>query len=275
MTFETDEEGPNEAKREARRSVNWRHWSRWFIAEITVVVAGVLIALALNSWWQNRQQLQGEQRLLAALLDEFTSNQQRLAEIVAFHEDVKSTARTLIGISTTPGSTSADSADVLLANVTWWTSYTTLESTVLDAAVQDGRLGLIRTDSLRRLLTDWRSQVQSAGAQSTQEYSHYADVWLPLLRAGTDLVQIANSAKVVPGSLRPYQGTPFPPVALKVDHRPFVQTRAFRNSLVQKVWIEDDVLYQYSRLKPLAQRIVSTLKAQSHISDSDQSRKRE
>jgi hypothetical protein len=72
---------------------------------------------------------------------------------------------------------------------------------VLDAAVQDGRHGLIRTDSLRRLLTAWRSEVQSAAAQSNQEYSHYADTWLPLLRAETDLAQVANSAKLVPGAL--------------------------------------------------------------------------
>jgi hypothetical protein len=54
-------------------------------------------------------------------------------------------------------SVASDSVDRLLADVSWWSSYTTLESTVLDAAVEDGRLDLIRTDSLRQLLATWRA----------------------------------------------------------------------------------------------------------------------
>lgn len=242
------------------QGVEWKRGLRWFAAEITIVVVGVLIALALNSWWQTRQEAQAEQRLLIALLDEFSANQGRLTEILAFHEDLKATARTLLAVSANlPGDLTADSVDALLANVTWWASYTTLESTVLDAAVQDGRLGLIRTDSLRRLLTGWRSEVESAAAQSKQEYSHYADAWLSLLRAEADIAQIANSAKVIPGGNEPYQGAPVPLAAARTDHRPLIQTRTVRNALVQKLWIEDDVLYQYGRLESLLLRIVETL----------------
>lgn len=234
---------------------------RWFAAEITVVVAGVLIALAMNSWWQTRNEARAEQRLIAALLDEFSANQPKLAAIRAFHEDLKGTARILLSISTAPRpDLAADSVDQLLADVTWWASYSTLESTVLDAAIQDGRLGLIRTDSLRRLLTAWRSEVQSAAVQSNQEYSHYADAWLPLLRTEADIAQISNSAKTIPGGNEPYQGEPVPLVANRTDHRALIQTRSFRNALVQKLWIENDVLYQYDRLETLMLRVLRALR---------------
>lgn len=234
---------------------------RWFAAEITIVVAGVLIALAMNSWWQVRQDARTEQRLITGLLDEFSANQPRLAAIRAFHEDLKSTARTLLSVSSAPPSDlAADSVDQLLADVTWWASYTTLESTVLDAAVQDGRLGLIRSDSLRQLLAAWRSEVQSAAVQSTQEYSHYADAWLPLLRSEADIAQISNSAKTIPGGDEPYQGEPVPLVANRTDHRALIQTRDFRNALMQKLWIEDDVLYQYDRLDALLLRVLAALR---------------
>jgi hypothetical protein len=240
---------------------DWNRRMRWFVAEITVVVAGVLIALALNSWWQTRQEARAEQRLIAALLDEFSANRPKLAAIRAFHGDLKSTARTLLSISIAPRpDLAADSVDQLLADVTWWASYTTLESTVLDAAIQDGRLGLIRTDSLRRLLTAWRSEVQSAAVQSNQEYSHYADAWLPLLRAEADIAQISHSAKTIPGGNEPYQGEPVPLVANRTDHRDLIQTRTFRNTLMQKLWIEDDVLYQYDRLETLLLRVVKALR---------------
>lgn len=185
---EPKESAPRQRKRFA--TADWSGKLRWFAAEITVVVAGVLIALALNSWWQARQDTRAEQRLIAGLLDEFSANQPKLTTIRAFHEDLKGTARALLTISAAPRpDIPADSIDQLLANVTWWASYTTLESTVLDAAIQDGRLALLQTDSLRRLLAAWRSEVQSAAAQSSQEYSHYADAWLPLLRAEADIAQ--------------------------------------------------------------------------------------
>lgn len=238
----------------------WGRRLRWFAAEITVVVAGVLIALALNSWWQERQEARAEQRLLMALLDEFTANQPKLKAIRAFHEELKGTGHTLLAIAATPSFViPADSIDQLLADVTWWASYTTLESTVLEAAAQDGRLELIQTDSLRRLLTGWRSEVQSAAAQSSQEYSHYADTWLPLLRLEADIAQISNRAKRIPGTNESYQGAQVPLVTTKTDHRALIQTRTFRNALMQKLWIEDDVLYQYGRLEELLDRIINAL----------------
>lgn len=239
---------------------DWRSGLRWFAAEILVVVAGILIALALNAWWQGREQRRDEQRLLAALLDEFGANRDRLAEILAFHEDLKATTRALLTLSADPPlALSADSVDQLLADVTWWASYTTLESTVLDAAVLDGQLDLIQADSLRRLLSAWRSEVESAAAQSNQEFSHYADVWLPLLRAEADIAQFANKASLIPGSSEPYQGAPIPLPAERTDHRLLIQTREFRNALVQKLWIEDDILYQYGNLDPLLLRIIQAL----------------
>jgi hypothetical protein len=45
----------------------------------------------------------------------------------------------------------------------------------------------------------------------------------------------------------------------RTDHRPLIQTRALRNALVQKLWIEDDVLYQYGTLEPLLLRILAAL----------------
>jgi hypothetical protein len=243
--------------------LDWRPKIRWFAAEILVVVAGVLIALAINSWWDRRQEAQAEQRLLVALRGEFTANHEHLTEIIAFHETLKKTTLTLLTRSAAsdraPSSESGDSVDQLLADASWWSSYTSLESTVLDAAVQDGQLGLIQSDSLRRLLAQWRSEVSSASAQSTQESMHYQNVWLPLLRAEGELGQISNQATIIPGTELRYQGESVPLPARSTDHRPLLASRAMRNALVQKLWIENDVLHEYRRLEPLIGRIGTAL----------------
>lgn len=247
-----------------RRRWDWRPKVRWFAAEILVIVAGVLIALALNAWWQQRQQNQEEQRLLSGLLDEFVSNEDRLGDILAFHRDLKETASILLAESAKATSLiSADSVDQLLADVSWWASYITLESTVMDAAVLDGQLSLIQSNSLRRLLATWRSSVESALAMSSQEFAHHSETWLPLLRSQADIAQFANKATMIPGSGQPYQGASIPLTSERIDHRPLIRTRAFRNVLVQKLWIEDDIIYQYGNLEPILTEIIDELERET------------
>jgi hypothetical protein len=43
---------------------------RWFAAEIVIVVAGVLIALAINAWWQGRQDAARERTYLLQLAED-------------------------------------------------------------------------------------------------------------------------------------------------------------------------------------------------------------
>lgn len=112
-----------------------------------------------------------------------------------------------------------------------------------------------------RLRWDGRTRTRGrlSGGPVGEEFAHYEGVWLPLLRTEADLGQISNRATVIPGTETPYQGEPVPLPRLKTDHRPLLESRALRNALVQKVWIEDDVLYQYGRLRPLLDRVVGAL----------------
>lgn len=65
------------------RLARFRRSLRWFAAEILVIVAGVLIALGLNSWWQDRQDAESEQvylRLVLRDLDQMAANLQELLD---------------------------------------------------------------------------------------------------------------------------------------------------------------------------------------------------
>ena len=66
-----------------------------------------------------------------------------------------------------------------------------------------------------------------------------------IAEAVTDRVApVVHATLVVPEGDVPYQVATVPLAPTRTDHRPLIQTRAPRNALVQKVWIEDDVLYQ-------------------------------
>jgi hypothetical protein len=83
-----------------------------------------------------------------------------------------------------------------------------------------------------------------------------------VLRAEADLAQISNAATTIPGSTTPYQADPMPVSSERIDHRPLIRSLLFRNVLVQKIWIEEDVLYQYETLQPLLRRLLAALEAE-------------
>lgn len=69
----------------------WKSWIpklRWFATEIVVVVAGVLIALALNAWWSQIQNTQKQQILMVAVSDELATNVTSLNQSVEAHRGI-------------------------------------------------------------------------------------------------------------------------------------------------------------------------------------------
>ena len=65
---------------------NLRPKLRWFVAEIAVVVTGVLIALALNAWWQGQQASASEQHYLVLLSRDLEQLQVDLGELAEIEE---------------------------------------------------------------------------------------------------------------------------------------------------------------------------------------------
>jgi hypothetical protein len=55
------------------------HWKRLAL-EATAIVASILLAFAIDAWWDDRNEAQLERRMLSALLVEFEQNAELLRE---------------------------------------------------------------------------------------------------------------------------------------------------------------------------------------------------
>ena len=73
----------------------WRRKLHWFAAEILVVVAGILIALALNAWWEDRQAHALETRSLRELRDALSNDLKDIRFNAGHHECAEASARRL------------------------------------------------------------------------------------------------------------------------------------------------------------------------------------
>ncbi|MFQ5691110.1 MAG: hypothetical protein ACE5HQ_12665 [Gemmatimonadota bacterium] len=220
----------------------------------------ILLAFAIDAWWQDRVERREEIRLLSALRDEFLANQSRIDELVAFHSALKVTAETLLEIAANPPiDVAADSIDQLIGDVTWWGGFINLESATLDAVILGGKLDVIKNEDLRGLLTSWRQTVEATATQEGQEVVHFWEIWTPLLRPSSNMAQFSNTATTIPGDTQRFHGSQLPVAPPRVDHRVLLGERKVQNALVQKSWIEDDTLRQYRLLESKAVELIGAL----------------
>jgi hypothetical protein len=118
-------------------------WGRLF-AELAVIVAGVLIALAANSWWERRQEQNHAREYLEQLLVDVQTTEQRLRSIIDTETQRLETVNSIIGRAFGGPWPQPDSLEL----PTGYDYFEPLTGT-LTALIQSGDLRLLRSDSIR------------------------------------------------------------------------------------------------------------------------------
>ena len=128
---------------------------KYAIGEIILVMLGILLALQVNNWNQQRIAAQKEQLLLEALHDEFLENKAQFENVIATHERaLKSTQYVIAQFPIDP-----KRIDLKTFKEKWngWAdSYTFNPSQgVIRSLVNTSSFELISNTELRRLLVSW------------------------------------------------------------------------------------------------------------------------
>lgn len=233
------------------------------MGEALAIVLSILLAFAIDAWWQERAEYREETSALRALRDEFEANREVLARFIAFHSDLQSSALAVLQLAADPAAEiAAEEVDRIIVDVTWWGSLVSFESAALDAVILGAKLDLLNNEALRRMLADWRSQLASTSSQNAQEFEHFYGTLLPILRPRVNLAQISNASLRVPGDFFYDPGARLPVPADRVDHRALINDREFQNAVVEKFWIEEDMLRQYRILEPKIEKLLETLNSE-------------
>ena len=152
-----------------RRRWEWRPKLRWFAAEIVVVVAGVLIALALNAWWGARQDRATEQSYLRQLAADLVETERVIADTEARLATPEWATGELLRAFKSPERPPRDSL------VRWLVDYGRLRVALpvtgtIEALIATGDLALVRDDSLRTAITAY-AQAMAVTAQSQHQWA--------------------------------------------------------------------------------------------------------
>jgi hypothetical protein len=220
-------------------------WDRIFV-EGVVIVASILLAFAIDAWWQDREDRQREVILLEALLGEF----ERLQTIQAYDEryygSQKASAIRLVEIGMGVGaSATGREIDELLAELWWWPSSMEWRSAELDSITSSGDLTLISDDILRRNVGGWPVRLDLVRDVIDRDHDFFRNRFMPTVSKHFSLQRIIMASDHSPG--HPDQLFDFGHT-FEIDdpqsYREKLQSAEIQNLLLERASNIEDILTQ-------------------------------
>ena len=128
---------------------------KYAIGEIILVMVGILLALQVNNWNENRKERAQETILLKQLLTDFNSNLNQLDQKISFRKDFMNSSKQLFRYIDNPNLRHKDSIDFHIAKTM---PYATFDPIINDLA-SSGELSLIKNTELKHALSRWSSEI--------------------------------------------------------------------------------------------------------------------
>jgi hypothetical protein len=224
---------------------------RWFAAEFFVVVAGILVALAVQSWWNDRSARLAEHALLQRLRAEFVSNRRMYDDAVEAQRSVITTARRVLEW-TGPHPSSVDEAEfesLVAALCAELPRYRPAVSE-LQSMLASGQLALIRNDGLRAKLAAWPLAVELVGTSEKYLADMVIREFYPYLLERIPLLNLDVSYSTDPAMRRS---------GFDIDYRILLRDVQFENHVENRWTLSVYILSSMANAHALMEEIIALL----------------
>ena len=210
------------------------------VAEGTAIVVSILLAFAIQAWWEERQERDQEQETLNGLAADFASTLAQLHRQLVANEDRQALLVALETMADTePWEIPADSAALYESALLGFGTFDARDGT-LEALVASGDLGIIRDPYLRQMLMGWQSIVG--------DISEEADLFLSTIGLMRQRVSELGGPWGFPSSSPPRGPSPDPSV--------FAQDAEVM-ALARRKWLEVEMYLR--QLEPLMEQADTVL----------------
>ena len=216
----------------------WFRSLRWFLAELVVVVAGVLIALGAQRWWQAREDHARERAYLTQLVADIRQTEANVAEMDSLSRPVILASANVLRGYRSPVKPPRDSLLVWASHSVSYQRALPVTATA-DALISTGDVRILRDDSVRVAIYDYVAasadfsteqnrfvDIVIDGGRRLGEHVDFMETVLARLGSATDSLAVANPWLGLQAGERL---TPFP-----VDEAQFWRTRDIYESFL---WI--------------------------------------
>lgn len=222
-------------------------WNR-IAVEAAAIVMSILLAFAIDAWWDDRQDRAEEQRILASLKSEFEQNLELIDIEFSYRHAVVASIQEILAASLAPSTVDSEKLDGLIGDLAWWQNIKYSRGAI-DGLLQSGGLSLIENDELRRVLVSMPSRFDDTAGSELYDQDTTRNVILPYLRTHSSLSQIGNAASdgrpgVGSGSL----SKAYPTGELR-DHTDLLRDPEFLAIVIQQHWDHTSAIAAYESLQ--------------------------
>jgi hypothetical protein len=156
--------------------------------EFVVVVVGVFVAVAAESWWSEREDRQFEREIREDMLVEFESNVRILDADVAFNEEARELIAALSGLSDEALFAIPDAVlSMQFGSGNLVSAGFDPELGSVQALVQSGNLGAVGDRELRLRLSRWTGLLEQCRRKNIQGVNLEKSMMPLIVQAGSDL----------------------------------------------------------------------------------------
>ena len=148
---------------------------KYAVGEIILVVIGILIALQINNWNENRKSRLKEKELEIALLSDFQETKTRLQETINKQQrHIKSSRRLIIGYENKQLMTIKDSLPYLMLDGFWAWERPEPVTKTYQSMISTGNIDLLTNTDLKQKLAEFHAELDS-GFEDQEESMNLLD----------------------------------------------------------------------------------------------------
>lgn len=212
---------------------NLKRYLLYAVGEILLVMIGILLALQVNNWNQNRLERNEEQDALLNLKNDFELNQSNLLQVInRFKNEIKGTANILKHTGERYNTNSNIDLDSLLVLATSTPRYFP-QNGFLNELINSGKLSLIQDEDLKIRLSSWQTSISYIVDRTDINHSASIELSKYVTKYGNWL-RVDSRFKL--GNLN------LPPSGFNDDNFSLLQKREFENLLDLQLVYKDGLL---------------------------------
>jgi hypothetical protein len=224
------------------------HWKR-IAVEAAAIVASILLAFAIDAWWEDRQLDIQEMELIAQLHEEVQANKELFDTYRKLHEGLLDATSRLLRRTGPDFSHSEDEVSEILRDMQLMSDWWTLEPSigVTSSLVQAGLINVIESNTLRAEISSWMAVLEDV----LQEEAYVAKFSQNILYG-----YWFDNANLRDIGLSDLSG----PSKHTMDFDKIFSDRRFENILQEKLLGEAGVLIEYDVLEASTNRLLRLTK---------------
>ncbi|MEE9364411.1 MAG: DUF6090 family protein [Cellulophaga sp.] len=157
---------------------NFSKYLIYAVGEIVLVVIGILIALAINNHNEKNKNIEQEQIILKQLKTDYKANLLQLENKIEMRHKLITESLNVLEITSKNTSISSDSLSMIFATFFMDPTFDPIENDLMNL----GNIKLIRSDSLKQLLSHWSSDFNAYSESEKIQHDHYISEIIPFMK---------------------------------------------------------------------------------------------